>query len=102
MPLCCRPEPAGNGEFDLMSHRVGVLRLSLRSPIWDIPKGLAYLKFVHGKRSVINKLLRFRAWNHVEGAVHKPHILTIKITTFIFDRSEEHSSELQSRQYLVC
>src|SRR3712207_8734932 len=48
--------------------------------------------------------LRFRLHRPVEGVPRvRPDIVfvTPKVAVFV-DRSEEHTSELQSRQYLVC
>src|SRR5947209_13120085 len=44
---------------------------------------------------------------HADGTVAQPPIALIEVQGYVYDakyrtRSEEHTSELQSRQYLVC
>src|SRR3712207_8477687 len=66
----------------------------------------AYKAFPHGS-PVPNDGFDFKAFtsdevNNLQSAINEPADAQNEPNNATFDRSEEHTSELQSRQYLVC
>src|SRR5690606_16468254 len=73
-------------------------------PVWSIPESLDGQDGTQGrmdkivKNGLIPVLLEAAETDSALGGVY----LRVNIDTFMFDRSEEHTSELQSRENLVC
>src|SRR3712207_7545882 len=54
----------------------------------------------HGRTS--SRPLPVQAYCHIQDSTQFPFVLQIYTFCYFIKRSEEHTSELQSRQYLVC
>src|SRR3712207_9050808 len=68
------------------------------APEWEPPDGDVSQP---GMRSAV-LAGRARAWQHGRFWVNDPDCLVLRPEVTERERSEEHTSELQSRQYLVC
>src|SRR3712207_7453466 len=67
---------------------------------WDLDEvGAAYEQFVADQRPLVSAV---NGRSSDEEAYATRFRLVHAWRTFLFRRSEEHTSELQSRQYLVC